>query len=57
MTSLQTMNTVQISGYNNLFSQGRASKDYKRSLQRQVSDEVLKKRELTQIIKHFLKTI
>ena len=39
----------------NLFTRKRASKDYKRSLQRQVSDEVLKKREikkreLTQII-------
>ena len=46
----------------NLFTQRRASKDYKRSIQRQVSDEVLKKRAskkryLTQIIKHSLKAI
>ena len=37
----------------NLLSRRRASKDYKRSLQRQVSNEVLKnaqKRELTQMI-------
>ena len=46
----------------NLFTRRRASKDYKRSFQRQVPDEVLKKRaskkrELTQIIKHSLKAI
>ena len=45
-----------------LFTQRRGSKDYKRSLQRQVLDEVLRKRaskerELTQIIKHSLKAI
>ena len=47
---------------NNLFTLRRASKDYKRSLQRQFSDEVLekrasKKRELTQIIKYSLRAI
>ena len=46
----------------NMFTRRRASKDYKRSIQRQVLDEVLKrreskKRELTQIIKHSLKAI
>ena len=48
--------------YYDLFTQRRASKDYKRSLQRQVSDEVLKKRaskkrELTKIIKYSLQAI
>ena len=46
----------------NVFTWRRASKDYERSIQIQVSDEVLKKRgskkrELTQIIKDSLKAI
>ena len=45
-----------------VFTRRRASKDYKSSIQRQVSDEVSKKRaskkrELTQIINHSLKAI
>ena len=48
--------------YYNLFTERRAGKDYKRSLQRQVSYEVLKKRaskkrELTQVIKDSLEAI
>ena len=46
----------------NVFTRKRANEDYKRSIQRQVLDEVFKKRaskkrELTQIIKHSLKAI
>ena len=40
----QKANVFSILKNYNLFTRRRTSKDYKRSLQRQVSDEVLKKR-------------